>query len=706
MAIRKILSSRFIIGYLLMVVCIAAFNSCNRTPCEPYRGYAPRYYSTLNKFVWTGCADPDISVTACEFKDVDKSRYIVVQSFPDRGTFLPIRGPYPDPDEVNQFIEQANGDYYFVNVDDFSRQATSASNGEYNYGGSIHRYAGTAIMIDYRYAEAKADAFSHFPCGGGVSNYDCMSSDFKQRLADCFYSEEEPEETGYVPYIIDHTACTPGDNFRVAVANTIVVEDCTPPYHIDTHWVKDQFGPISGDRSVYIGVSIDPFDPAKRYALYVEDGSVVIFRGELGYFNGSTHIAEVNPKKEPKKPGLVEFTVRTKLFMNASPLGNPQQRTYTVSVKEFVDNIAMPTGQVTSIPSVQLELNNRYLHQNVQYKERVMSIQLLGNVGTTFTSNVSAHTFHATFTSVWTNSEIHAIPHYLPSPYKPSITDGTPNSTPGNTVLPNYLVDKDGYGVIPDTDFADSDQANTKKCYEDLVNWWATRMDTYMAHMNSNEANLVNTLDKLQGTKLVTVQPPYQNQVSVLAIQGFKVYGVDPLTGELGKDQNGNLLPDVTATAKLPGNITVTAYRAGMQSGTAGATYNLPTNAMYHPVVVVDVGMITKFSGTANLSKEIMATTMHELAHAWFNKKVTDDRKLDGTDYGITMSHAGFVKGEGSEFCLMLYCPVGQEANFVAGTVPAGVMQTFNAGQLTQMGFSRSIQQRLANVMAITYDNQ
>jgi hypothetical protein len=127
---------------------------------------------------------------------------------------------------------------------------------------------------------------------------------------------------------------------------------------------------------------------------------------------------------------------------------------------------------------------------------------------------------------------------------------------------------------------------------------------------------------------------------------------------------------------------------------------------MYHPVVVVDVGMITKFSGTANLSKEIMATTMHELAHAWFNKKVTDDRKLDGTDYGITMSHAGFVKGEGSEFCLMLYCPVGQEANFVAGTVPAGVMQTFNAGQLTQMGFSRSIQQRLANVMAITYDNQ
>lgn len=705
MVIRNVLSSRFKIGYLLMVVCVITFNACNRTPCTSFKGYAPRYFPDLDKFVWTGCADPNITIEACDFKDIDKSRYIVVQYIPDRNTYKLIRGQYPGVE--TQYVEQAGGDYWFVNVDDFARQATSASDGEYNYPGATHRFAGAAIMIDYRYAAARADALSHTPCGGGVPNFDCMSDDFKMRLSDCFYSEDEPAETGYVPYIIDRTACTPGDNFRINAPNSIVIEDCTPPYYIDTHWLKDQFSPTSGDRILYIGVNIDPFDPAKRYALYIEDGLAVIYKGELGYFNGNTHIVEVLPNREPRTPAAVQFTVQARVYMNASPLSNPQQKSYNVSVKEFVDNINSPTGPVTSISPVTLELNNRYLHQGVPYKERVMSIQFLGNSGTTFNSNVSGLGFHATFTKVWTNSEIHAYPNYLPSgSYKPSVNPGVPNTTPGNTVLPNYLVDSDGYGVILDTDFNNADLSSDQSCYDDLLEWgWEMRLEAYLSHINNNEANDVNTLAKLEDTRneAAAQVPPYQNQVSVLAITGFRIYEVDPGTGELKRNPNGTLAPHITATKLFPSGGTLTAYRASLQTGTLGATISLPSAAQYHPVIVIDVGLITQLTGASNLSTKIMATTMHELAHAWFNKKVTDDALDNGTPAGGALSHAAYVKGAGSAYCLMRYCPAGQENNM--GSISSTVMQQFTTNQLNQMAFSRSIQQRLANVMAMTYDN-
>lgn len=508
-----------------------------------------------------------------------------------------------------------------------------------------------------------------------------------------FTTKSAPTLTIDESYTINSDVSCKPSSFKTASTNVLFAENCS--YYTDTK--------TGLEKSKVIMAYVDfIFNKDKNYGLYIYDNAdPTKIKSFCPIDWVDKKIRKINPVNKPNDPAHPETRVTATIKSKVDfPIGG-LERTVTMYLRSYGTDYNVFDPQ-DIVPPFEFKLRDKQKGEDgFLYAERLMNLRLYGGTGA-FRNNIKDYyastqfgskSFSECFTEVFTNSEIHLFPNYLPAviPYSP-----TRNPDPGNTPLPEFLVDKDGDAVLLLDDMNKLSEMSPAPSDEELftMSWslWFRRISSFSALIRSGKSASAITLQQVKDN---ISDHPYSNTIDLFVIKGFKIYKTDYPNVSLSPYDysfryNGK-------TAQLPQYIIDHSYPKiigdhpyGIPNGIANSTTKL---GCYNPVAVVIKNSLDLHlnEGVNSINSFCVAVAMHELGHAWYGSGTNDNNKPTYNE-----KHIAYVTGKGSRYCLMRTTPM---TNY-NGPLDSSI-ELIN-GSYYQMQFSEGLQQQIGNVLCVT----
>jgi hypothetical protein len=296
------------------------------------------------------------------------------------------------------------------------------------------------------------------------------------------------------------------------------------------------------------------------------------------------------------------------------------------------------------------------------------------------------------------------------------VTDPTYQALGDDEVLPNAVLDKDGYAVLFKEDFAsagvdpagniDFSKMNSKSFTNTVLQIWYRRLlNAVRLGIDEDYWNpppeFLHANGTLTNQNFTAVSALYKKIIGTVVIQGFKlkVSAQDYVTN----DEQDAALQDflVNYTPNLQGYTLLGQHPLTNNDTTGGAW--IPTN--YTPVCVIFANRIAKtFSqDTSHYNGLVVATGLHEIAHGWYTFGSTNQELESRDDSSAATAAHNYYCFDSDEFaaghCLMMY-PQNKD-----GTPNTDITyyRTWKKDVIDRMQFSEGVAERMSNVFMPTF---
>lgn len=328
-------------------------------------------------------------------------------------------------------------------------------------------------------------------------------------------------------------------------------------------------------------------------------------------------------------------------------------------------------------------IKTTYTHPSGRYFiNRIMKITNYDNItGGSYETKINDRisTFNESFKKAYTDNEVNITPEF------------------NNYSIPDFLIDKDGMGVLVIenedlVDFKKFKKQNEKFMF--LFNKWMLRCRYY-----HNTAKGRTDIDAFFGNKFNEdnlISANYTNNIGLICVNGFKLYNPiynSIMTGLTQLSTTEEM--DKFKTDDEPIGRSATNLSLGLDL--YGTTLIEKNGRNYiEPVVfifshVIKNGFSNKTNANDNEIEQNIA--IHELCHAWstgVTQGKTGDSRLDHTYYLDGAN--GYWSGSGNTYCNLRDSPksgLGQDA-----------FLEYLVKRAEQNKFSKGIKQRISNIMA------